>query len=292
MGPTENKQLLRHIFAELERGNSRPFVDSFADTVRWTVMGTTPWSRTYDGKAAVLGDLLRPLRERLVDAVRMTPTRFLADEDCVVVEARGEATTRSGKPYNNTYCWIFRLADGAVREITEYLDTELAATALGARGEENLTQAVPFFMVTDIAASARFYVDGLGFELTHRWLDGGQLRWCWLCRGGAAVMLQQLWNEGPHASAPAGRLGEGVSTYFLCDDAIAFYREIVARHVAAKRPFVGNSMWVTSIADPDGYQLLFESPTDMPEETEWDSRRVQLPPSRNGSADRHRLGDG
>ena len=90
-----------------------------------------------------------------------------------------------------------------------------------------------------------------------------------LARRGAAVMLQEFWKEGPHASAPAGRLGEGVSTYFLCDDAIAFYREVVGRHVAAKRPFVGNSMWVTGIADPDGYQLYFESPTDTPEETEW-----------------------
>jgi hypothetical protein len=82
-------------------------------------------------------------------------------------------------------------------------------------------------------------------------------------------MLQQFWNEGPHASAPSARRGEGVSTYFLCDDAIAFYREVVERCVAAKRPFVGNSMWVTVIADPDGYQLYFESPTDAAEETEW-----------------------
>jgi hypothetical protein len=28
-------------------------------------------------------------------------------------------------------------------------------------------------------------------------------------------------------------------------------------------------MWVTSLEDPDGYQLDFESPTDAPEETEY-----------------------
>ena len=28
-------------------------------------------------------------------------------------------------------------------------------------------------------------------------------------------------------------------------------------------------MWVTSIKDPDGYDLNFESPTDAPEETEY-----------------------
>jgi ketosteroid isomerase-like protein len=269
MGAAENKQLLQRIFAELEGGEPGPFIGVLADDVRWTIAGSTDWSRTYDGKDAVLGELLGPLRERLTGMIKVTVSRILADEDCVVVEARGEATTKNGRPYNNTYCWIFRLDGGKVHEITEHLDTELVATALGARGDENLTQAVPFFMVTDIAASARFYVDSLGFEMTHRWVDGGQLRWCWLCRGGAAVMLQEFWKEGPHASMPAGKLGEGVSTFFLCDDAIAFYREVAGRQVAAKRPFVGNSMWVTGVADPDGYQLYFESPTNAAEETEW-----------------------
>jgi hypothetical protein len=29
-------------------------------------------------------------------------------------------------------------------------------------------------------------------------------------------------------------------------------------------------MWVTSLKDPDGYRLDFESPTDVPEETVYD----------------------
>jgi hypothetical protein len=28
-------------------------------------------------------------------------------------------------------------------------------------------------------------------------------------------------------------------------------------------------MWVTGVLDPDGYHLLFESPTDVAEETEY-----------------------
>src|SRR5262249_25041330 len=266
MTAIENKRLMQQTFAELERGEPGPFIAILADDVRWTIVGSTDWSRRYDGKNAVLSELLGPLRERLTDMIKVTPTRILADEDCVVVEARGQATTKSGKPYNNTYCWIFQLAGGRVRAITEYLDTELVATVLDAPGNENLRQAVPFFMVTNIDAAARFYVDGLGFEMTHRWIDDGKLRWCWLCRGGAAVMLQEFWKEGPHASAPTGRLGEGVSTYFLCEDAIAVYRELTSRRVPARRPFVGNGMWVTGLADPDGYQLFFESPADAPEE--------------------------
>jgi len=32
---------------------------------------------------------------------------------------------------------------------------------------------------------------------------------------------------------------------------------------------VGNGLWVTSVTDPDGYRLDFESLTDMPEESEY-----------------------
>jgi uncharacterized protein len=130
MSASDNKRFLQHVFAELEKGNSRPFVDSFADDIRWTIAGTTAWSRTYDGKKAVLEELLGPLRARLVDRVHVTAHRFIADGDFVVVEASGRATTKNGHPYNNTYCWIFTLADGKVREITEHLDTQLVASAL------------------------------------------------------------------------------------------------------------------------------------------------------------------
>jgi hypothetical protein len=55
----------------------------------------------------------------------------------------------------------------------------------------NVEQAVPFFVVTNIASSVRYYVDGLGFEMTKHWMDEGKLQWCWLQHGDAALMLQR-----------------------------------------------------------------------------------------------------
>lgn len=135
--------------------------------------------------------------------------------------------------------------------------------------DTNVKQAVPFFRVSDIDASVRYYVDGLGFQMMHKWEPDGQLSWCWLQRGGAALMLQEFRREGHGAWAPAGKLGEGVSVCFICDDALAIYREVTARGIPAATPFVGNAMWVTSTSDPDGYRLEFESPTDAPEETQY-----------------------
>jgi lactoylglutathione lyase len=131
----------------------------------------------------------------------------------------------------------------------------------------NRLQAVPFFAVSNMEDSLRFYIDGLGFEMTMKWIDEGTVRWCWLQREGAALMLQDFRREGGRTWSPEGKLGLGVSIMFICDDALAIYREVTARGIQASRPFVGNGMWVTSLRDPDGYSVEFESYTDVPEET-------------------------
>lgn len=136
-----------------------------------------------------------------------------------------------------------------------------------AESEPNVRQAVPFFAVSDMQASLRFYVDGLGFEVSRCWTVENQARWCWLQLGGAALMLQEYHSEGHGSWSPQGKVGEGVSVFFICRDALAIYDQVTARGLDASRPFVGNGMWVTSLFDPDGYRVEFESPTDALEES-------------------------
>ncbi len=131
----------------------------------------------------------------------------------------------------------------------------------------NVRQAVPFFRVASMEASLRFYLDGLGFRMAKNWIVEGQVRWCWLEIGDAALMLQEFRAEGKNSRKPAHRVGEGVSICFICEDALALYREFKSRAIDSATPFVGNGMWVTSVTDPDGYRLEFESETETPEET-------------------------
>lgn len=136
----------------------------------------------------------------------------------------------------------------------------------------NVKQAVPFFGVTNMESSLRFYVDGLGFKIRHQWIPDraednpdGRIRWCWIELGDAAIMLQEFRPEG----RPKETLGTGIHVCFMCDDALALYREFKSRGIQTrKRPFVGNRLWVVPVSDPDGYLIEFESPTDALEESE------------------------
>lgn len=131
MDTANNKQLVQNIFAEMAQGNSRPLVESMADDFCWTVTGSNRWAGKYQGKQNVLNGLLTELRSRIDGRVKTIGHRFIAEGDFVVVEARGNNTTKTGKPYNNSYCFVIRLAEGKLQEITEYMDTELVSSVLG-----------------------------------------------------------------------------------------------------------------------------------------------------------------
>lgn len=73
--------------------------------------------------------------------------------------------------------------------------------------------------------------------------------------------------DGRQAGAPDGPFGQGVSICLFCQDTLSIYHDLTSRGVSATRPFVGNGLWVTSMTDPDGYRLDFESLTDVLEET-------------------------
>jgi lactoylglutathione lyase len=131
--------------------------------------------------------------------------------------------------------------------------------------EKNLVQAVPFYGILNMETSLKFYVDGLGFTMLNSWTPRGRIEWCWLDRDGVAIMLQESRNKPVTEKI-------GLCINFTCRDSIALYHEFRERGLTPGEPQVGNNLWVTTVTDPDGYKLFFNSPTDVPEETlysEW-----------------------
>ena len=122
---------MQAIFARVAEGDGSLFVEHLADDVILRVSGQYSWSRTFTGKQSVLRDLFGVVRERTSGVRKTIPLRFVADDDIVVVEGRGEMTSQTGVPYNNEYCLIYRLREGKIVEITEYNDSALCERVLG-----------------------------------------------------------------------------------------------------------------------------------------------------------------
>ncbi|WP_300299198.1 nuclear transport factor 2 family protein [Ferrovibrio sp.] len=134
MSAAANKQILQQAFARTAQGEGRAFVDILAEDAVWITLGDTAWSKRFEGKAAILRDLLGPLRARFSQPNRVRAERFIAEGDMVAVEARGDAVTNDGQPYRNRYCLVCRMRDGKVVELTEYADTALIDRVLGPPG--------------------------------------------------------------------------------------------------------------------------------------------------------------
>jgi ketosteroid isomerase-like protein len=136
MSAAANKKLMQEIFAASASLDSAVrdrslFFTSLADDAKWVVTGQYSWSHTFTGKSSIANNLHGHVRDLLVERTRTIAHRFIADDDCVVVEAKGSNLTKAGVRYDNDYCLVFQFADGKITEVREYCDSVLTEKALG-----------------------------------------------------------------------------------------------------------------------------------------------------------------
>ena len=141
MSAADNKKLVQQIYTDAANRSGTTFIDNVADDVRWVVTGQYSWSRTFEGRDAVVNDLHGHVRSVLAERARTVAFNFIAEGDFVVVEAKGDNVTKSGVRYDNDYCMVWRLQNGRIREIREYCDSVLTERALGPFPVEKLAKA-------------------------------------------------------------------------------------------------------------------------------------------------------
>ena len=129
MGAAENKEVIRQM---REAKGLDAILATMSDDVRWTLIGTTKFSGTLNGKQEIVEKLFKPIFAQLETPGSNVIDNIIAEGDYVVVQQRGTGRrTKSGKDYNNTYCIVYKITDGKIKEITEYCDTELVTSAFG-----------------------------------------------------------------------------------------------------------------------------------------------------------------
>jgi ketosteroid isomerase-like protein len=127
MGMAENKKLIQDAFTAWARGDGMAFFNLLAADVHWTVIGSTPVSRTYPSREAFVEGAIKPLSGKLAGPIVPTVRDIIAEGDKVVLQWEGRSSGKNGTIYHQTYCWVMRMADGKVCEGTAYLDTELVS---------------------------------------------------------------------------------------------------------------------------------------------------------------------
>lgn len=117
-----NKEAVNKAFAAWAAGGRTFFDDMLAPNVVWTIKGSSPTARVLRGKQELIDGAVTPLSTRLQRQIRPTIRNLWADGDHVIIEWDGEAVAKDGKPYRNSYLWIFRMQGGRAIEVTAYLD--------------------------------------------------------------------------------------------------------------------------------------------------------------------------
>jgi uncharacterized protein len=129
MGAAENKEVVRKL---REAKGLDAMLATMADDVRWTIMGATKFSHVMNGKQEIIDKLLKPITAELESMGSTITDNVIAEGDYVVVQQHATGrTTKTGKPYNNQYCLVYKVVGDRIKEITEYLDTELVTSAFG-----------------------------------------------------------------------------------------------------------------------------------------------------------------
>ncbi len=130
MGAEENRRAVETMFAELSRGNAQPLLDTLAEDVVFTLVGSTRFSGVCRGRDEFVRRVLEPLGAALDGGIVVQVKVAIADGDRVATLSKGSARAKDGRSYDNDYAHFFRFANGRIVEAVEVFDTQLTADRL------------------------------------------------------------------------------------------------------------------------------------------------------------------
>ncbi len=128
MTPANHQQTVTRFLELFSSGAVAETMAMLTDDATWWVAGTMPISGTYS--KAQFEQLLSGVLDTCTGPIRIDPRTWTIDADRVALEAESFVDTRNGRRYNNHYHFLFRVRDGKVASVREYLDTMHANAVL------------------------------------------------------------------------------------------------------------------------------------------------------------------
>jgi hypothetical protein len=128
MGIEANKALVLEYFRRLQAGGPT-VAELLAEDVTWWVPQSSELGGTHRGKSAVLA-LMSEGADLYRLPLRVTIEEVVAERDWVCVQLVVEAESAAGRPYRNDYHFAFRVREGKIAAVREYVDTKYASELL------------------------------------------------------------------------------------------------------------------------------------------------------------------
>ena len=124
MSTSQNIETAKKAYAAFAAGDLETAMSNLDDNVEWVVLGNSTISGTYRGKAEVTGLFAKAAEKSFTT----TPSRFLADDDVVVVLTQVTAGGESAPQVD-----VITYRDGKVVKYQGFGDTAMAERVWGTK---------------------------------------------------------------------------------------------------------------------------------------------------------------
>jgi hypothetical protein len=124
----DTRAVVRRYFDAMQAGSPK-LPELLADDVSWWVPPSSPLGGLHQGKAKVLALMAQGVA--LYDGpLEITIESLIADGDRAAVQLVIDGRSAKGEPYHNFYHFAFRVRDGKICAVREYVDTLYAQQKL------------------------------------------------------------------------------------------------------------------------------------------------------------------
>ena len=127
-----NEQLVLDFFDVLSSGNLEALRAFFHDKSVWQPKVKGIAGAGEHVGMAIIDLFLAPVRGMFeAGDPKVTVTNLFSDGDIVGVESYSTGKTMDGKLYENDYAWVFRVSNGKIDRMHEFMDSHYTAKLFG-----------------------------------------------------------------------------------------------------------------------------------------------------------------
>ena len=128
MSSDETRAAVRRYFDAMQAA-SPTLPDLLTDDVSWWVPPSSPLGGLHEGKAKVLALMAQGVG-LYAGPLEITLESLIAEGDQAAAQLVIDGRTAKGEPYHNFYHFAFRVRDGRICAVREYVDTLYAQRKL------------------------------------------------------------------------------------------------------------------------------------------------------------------